>query len=240
MTADSKEAHVCNILARQAGIGADAPSTTHRMETNMNTTLVRRMARPTVLLFLTANLAACATPQPPGPMVPVFAGDGKTPAEFQRDDAACRQYASTNAGDPNQAEQAQQKSAVVGTLLGAALGAAIGGAFAGGSGAGMGAAAGGGAGLATGLGSGTTQARMDRATIQQKWDVQYQMCMYNYGHKVPGFATMQQQPLVSAPPPPNPAASGTVTPTGPATSSGGCEWTGKYVKTESGYVKECL
>ena len=183
------------------------------------------------MLVAASVLSACATYGPPGPSVPVYAGDGKTPMQFQSDDVNCRQRATAFAGDPAQAEQSQAGSAIIGTLLGAALGAAIGG----GRGAGIGAASG--ALLGTGAGSG--QASGDASRIQRRWDVEYRQCMYNFGHKVPGFATMQQPASAPAMPPPPPVFQpGAAVP--PATVTPGSCKSGRYARTPQGtYVEVC-
>lgn len=198
---------------------------------------------PVLVIFL---LTACATFGPPGPSMPAFIGSGKTQAQFDGDDARCRELATARAGDPAQVQQSQAASGVLGTLLGAALGAAIGAAAGGGRGAGLGAAIGGGTGMIGGLGGGTAQAQADAARIQQRWNAEYYSCMYAAGHQVPGgVAPAVHRPAPAAPPPPPPAppASSHFAPpaaqAAPAPAAAPCKPTGKYVKTPTGFVPEC-
>src|SRR4029079_15304710 len=87
------------------------------------------------LLFL---FEGCVT-QPYGPTIPVMPAQGKSFADFQRDDAECQDYAHTQvAGEA----QAANNRAVRDTVIGAALGTAVGATFHHGNGAGPGAAVG--------------------------------------------------------------------------------------------------
>src|SRR5260221_12858614 len=91
-------------------------------------------------------LGACAVAPPTGPSVMVLPAKGKSFADFQEDDAVCRQYASQQIGYGAPAQAANYSavsSAVVGTALGAAAGALL-GAAAGNAGLGAAARAGGG------------------------------------------------------------------------------------------------
>lgn len=137
--------------------------------------------------------------------MPAYVGDNKTAAQFEGDDFYCRQLAVDRTGiSPGEAmQQSQAGSAILGTLLGAALGAGLGAAVGGGRGAGIGAAAGGATGLAGGLGSGTAMGSASASAAQQRYDVEYNQCMYGRGHRVPGMPTMER-PTQYAPPPPPP------------------------------------
>ena len=141
-----------------------------------------------------ALLAGCAQ-SPMGPRVAVMPAPGKPFDVFQQDDAVCRQFAQQqSAGVAEQANNAQLGSAAIGTLLGAGLGAAAGG----GRGAAIGAASGAGIGTAYGA-SASTNANY---TIQQRYDIAYEQCMYAKGNLLPG----QAAPYHASVPPPPPAS----------------------------------
>jgi uncharacterized protein YcfJ len=134
-------------------------------------------------------LVGCASP-PMGPTVAVMPAPNKSFDAFQTDQAVCKQYASDQtAGAAQQANNQAVGSAVIGTVLGAGLGAAIGG----GRGAAIGAA--GGAGLGTAYGA--NQSQWAQLSIQQRYDIAYEQCMYARGNQIPGF-----QPMYALPPPP--------------------------------------
>ncbi len=181
--------------------------------------LTRRFARMTIAVFILFALTNCAAQVRTGPTVAVYPGDAKSPMEFEQNAAYCKQQATLNAGDPNSAQEAQAGSAIGGAMLGALLGGIAGG----GRGAGIGAASGLFAGTLYGSGSASAGATQ----IQQRWDIQYQVCMFNLGNKVPGFQTMER-PAALMPPPP------------PPSSPMRCTQTGKYTKTPQGdFVAEC-
>ena len=96
-------------------------------------------------------LAGCAVRPPTGPTILAIPPEGKNLAQFQQEEAGCRNYAFNQIGiTPAQgANQAAVGSAVAGTAIGAAAGALLGAA---GGAAGAGAAIGAGTGLAGGLG----------------------------------------------------------------------------------------
>ncbi|MBS0559063.1 MAG: glycine zipper family protein [Proteobacteria bacterium] len=130
-------------------------------------------------------LGACVAAPPPGPSVVAMPGNGKSFAEFQQDDAYCRQYATAQTGGAQPGQAAADSalgSAAVGTALGAATGALI-GAAAGNPGAG--AAIGAGAGLLTGGVAGSANAQYAGATVQQRYDISYTQCMFGQGETVP-------------------------------------------------------
>ncbi len=143
-------------------------------------------------------LAGCAT-VPTGPSVMVLPGQGKPFELFQMDDAACRQWAQSQTGTtPGQAStESALSSAVIGTLLGAALGAAIGAAS---GDAGVGAAIGAGSGALGGTMVGLDASQAAAGSVQWRYDVAYQQCMYAKGNQIPVRGTPQQR--YSAPPPP--------------------------------------
>ncbi len=133
----------------------------------------------------TAVLGGCAVAPPTGPDVMALPGSGKTFEAFQADDAACRQYASSEIGDASPAAAASQSavaSTVLGTILGAAAGAAIGAAT---GNPAAGAAIGGGSGLVIGGATGLGAARASGLSLQQRYDMGYIQCMSAKGETVP-------------------------------------------------------
>jgi hypothetical protein len=143
------------------------------------------------LVALTA-LSGCAAP-PLGPTVAVMPGPNKPFDVFQTDQAVCRQFSEQQVGGAEAANQTGTNQALigagVGTLLGAGLGAAIGG--------GRGAAIGAGAGALGGTAVGASNAQNSEMSIQRRYDIAYQQCMYSRGNQVPGYA-----PAGAVPPPP--------------------------------------
>ena len=145
------------------------------------------------------GLGACTVAPPTGPSVVAMPGQGKSFAQFQRDDDYCRGYAQSKTADAGQvAANAQQNStntAIAGTLIGAAAGAAL-GSLSGnvGAGAGIGAGAGllGGAAVA----GGNTQDAAD--SLQGRYDVAYAQCMVGNGESI----QQPPAPVVYGGPPP--------------------------------------
>jgi hypothetical protein len=152
------------------------------------------------IAILAAALAAagCATVPPSGPSVMVLPGGGKSFEQFRADDSECRHYAATQAGIS--AEQASadsgMKSAAVGTAVGAVAGGLIGGRD--------GAAVGAGTGLIVGSAAGAGAASASAHTMQRRYDVGYQQCMYAKGHKVPVAARYETARRGAPYPPPPP------------------------------------
>ncbi len=150
-------------------------------------------------------LAACAT-TPSGPNVMTLPGSGKSFDQFRHDDFECRQFAHAGVGGGTPdgiAANSGVKSAVVGTAIGAAAGALAGG----NSAAGPGAAAG----LVVGALAGSGAAQGSSQTLQNRYDISYQQCMYAKGNKIPMAeqqaprARQYRQPAYGyAPPPPPP------------------------------------
>lgn len=150
-------------------------------------------------------LAGCAT-TPSGPNVMALPGSGKSFDQFRYDDFECRQFAhaGVGGGTPNGiATDAGVKSAVVGTAVGAAAGALAGG----NSAAGPAAAAG----LVVGALAGTGAAQGSSQTLQHRYDIGYQQCMYAKGNKIPMAGEAAPRPRSYrrpaygyAPPPPPP------------------------------------
>ncbi len=153
-------------------------------------------------IALLALLAGCATVPPSGPSVMVLPGTGKSFDQFRFDDYECRNFASSQIGGAT-AEQASVdsgvKSAAVGTAVGAVAGGLVGGR--------RGAAVGAGTGLIVGSAAGAGAAGGSAYTMQQRYDMGYQQCMYAKGHKVPVAGRFEQSrgyPVYSTPPPPPP------------------------------------
>ena len=145
------------------------------------------MARFTTIVTVAATLAlaACVVAPPPGPSVMVVPKPGKSIAQFQQEDATCRQHASQQIGYASPADAANQSlagSAALGTILGAAAGALIGAAS---GDAGEGAAIGAGSGLLLGGATGVGAAQASGAGMQHQYDVTYVQCMYASGNGLP-------------------------------------------------------
>jgi hypothetical protein len=157
-----------------------------------------------LLIGAGALIAGCATPPPSGPSVMVLPGSTKTFDQFRFDDNECRQYAFAAIGGQSAADaqsNSAAKSAAVGTAVGAAAGALIGGS--------QGAGAGAGVGLIGGSMIGTGMSESSGYSLQRRYDVGYQQCMYAKGHQIPmagRYAPYQQANRQAAPPPPPPPA----------------------------------
>ena len=168
--------------------------------------LPSRWLLPVAALLL---LGACAS-APTGPSMLVLPGSGKNFDQFRADEYECRQYAQSQIGGTTAEEASTDsgvKSAVIGTAVGAVAGAIIGGH--------RGAAAGAGTGLIVGSVAGAGAAHGSAYTLQQRYDIGYQQCMYAKGHQVPvsgrfdntrrssgTYAAPPQPPGASIPPPP--------------------------------------
>ncbi len=157
-----------------------------------------------LLLLAAVALAGCAT-IPTGPSVMVLAGQGKPFEQFQAEDAQCRQWAQAQTGTtPGQASaEAIWSSAAITTLLGAGLGAAIGAASGDpGIGAAIGAASGALGGTLYGVGASQAAA----GSVQWRYDLAYQQCMYAKGNQIPvrGITRPRYSTPPSSPPPPPP------------------------------------
>ena len=110
-------------------------------------------------------LAGCAVRPPTGPTILAIPPEGKNLAQFQQEEAGCRNYAFNQIGiTPAQgANQAAVGSAVAGTAIGAAAGALLGAA---GGAAGAGAAIGAGTGLLAGSAIGANNAQASGYALQ--------------------------------------------------------------------------
>jgi outer membrane lipoprotein SlyB len=146
--------------------------------------------------------AGCATPPPAGPSIMVLPGSGKSFEQFRYDDHECRQYATAQTGGAT-TQQAANDSAVKSAAVGTAVGAAAGGLLGGSSGAGAGA----GMGLAVGALAGTDAANASAYSLQRRYDIAYEQCMYAKGNQVPVAANRygpRRAPAAAVPPPPPP------------------------------------
>jgi hypothetical protein len=129
-------------------------------------------------------LTACAIPPPAGPGVVALPPKGGDYAQFQQQDANCRQNASASIGYGNPqiaANQAAAGTVALGTLAGAGLGAAI-GAVAGNPGAG--AAIGAGTGALVSGGAAANAAAASGYGAQRQYDITYAQCMTAAGNEV--------------------------------------------------------
>ena len=142
------------------------------------------MNRPALATLLGGILlAGCAVRPPTGPTVLAIPPEGKNLAQFQQEEANCRNYAFNQIGiSPAQgANQSVAGSAVVGTALGTAAGALLG--AAGGS-PGTGAAIGAGTGLLAGSAVGANNAQTSGYSLQARYDQSYAQCLASTGNQV--------------------------------------------------------
>ncbi len=166
-------------------------------------------------LVVVVAVTGCAT-IPTGPSVMVLPGSVKTFEQFQTDDTVCRQWAQQGLGiTPGQAATSSTVTgAAIGTLAGAVLGAAIGAAA---GSPGTGAAIGAGGGLLFGTAAGASAGEIAELTVQRRYDIAYQQCMYAKGNQIPGVVAASQ-PVALPPPPPPPASAPTPPASAPAPS----------------------
>ena len=141
-----------------------------------------------------ATIAGCVS-VPTGPSVMVLPGDGRPFDQFRADESDCRNFASYQTGSAEQAQaDSMARSAILGTVVGALAGVAIGGNS---NAAGTGAAIG----LGMGAVAGSGAASQSAYSIQRRYDMSYQQCMYSKGHKVGGYqARASRYPYPPAPP----------------------------------------
>jgi uncharacterized protein YcfJ len=142
---------------------------------------------------LAVVLAGCAS-IPTGPSVAVMPGAGKPFDQFNADNAICKEFASQQIGaNPNDVARNQ---VLTGAAAGAALGAASGALMGNGHDSPAGPMAG--AGLIVGSAAGANAASESTMTLQRRYDIAYQQCMYAKGNQIPGYAS----PRYTPPPPP--------------------------------------
>ena len=162
--------------------------------------------RVNTIFISTLLLLAGCTQLPLGPSIAVMPAPGKPFDLFVGEEGLCRQYAEQQVGISPQ--QATTNSTITGAAAGTALGAAAGGAIGAAFGSpGPGAAVGAGTGLLTGSAVGANAGYGASWTIQRRYDIAYQQCMYAKGNQIPGFPTAYGPPAVippprSTPPPP--------------------------------------
>lgn len=147
------------------------------------------------------GLSACVQP-PMGPTVAVMPGPNKPFGAFNEDQSICRQFAEQQIGGAQQAQNTATTNTLIGAGVGTVLGAGLGAAIGGGRGAAIGAASG----AIGGTAIGASQAAGTTMSVQQRYDVAYEQCMYSRGNQVPGY--VQPAPVYAAPPgyaPPPPA-----------------------------------
>ena len=151
-------------------------------------------------------LAGCTVRPPTGPTILAVPPEGKDLAQFQREEANCRDYAAGQTGvTPAQgANQSAAGSAALGTVLGAAAGALLG--AAGGS-AGTGAAIGAGTGLLGGSAVGAGTAQTSAYSLQSRYDMSYAQCLASTGNKVQTAMGYGAAPYSAPYPPVGPAYS---------------------------------
>ncbi|HEY6364622.1 MAG TPA: YMGG-like glycine zipper-containing protein [Candidatus Binatia bacterium] len=156
------------------------------------------MQLKTILVPALVLVAGCAE-LPLGPSVAVMPATGKPFDLFTTEETICRSYAEQQVGISPQ--QATQSSTVTGGAAGTALGAAAGGAIGAAVGhPGPGAAVGAGTGLLTGSAVGANAGYGASWTIQRRYDIAYEQCMYAKGNQIPGFPTAYATPPLPPPP----------------------------------------
>jgi len=144
---------------------------------------------------LAVALAGCAS-IPTGPSVTVMPGPGKPFDLFNADNTICKEFASQQIGvNPNDVAREQ---VLTGAAAGAALGAASGALMSHGHEGQTESMAG--AGLIVGSAAGANAANQSNMTLQRRYDIAYQQCMYAKGNQIPGYPA----PRYAAPPPPPP------------------------------------
>jgi len=158
--------------------------------------MYKRTFAASVLLIL----AGCYS-IPAGPHVAVMPGPGKPFDLFVDEDFSCRRFAEYQTGiSPSKAQlDSTATGALTGTAVGAAAGTAI-GAIAGNVGAG--AIIGGGTGLLEGTAIGAHNGYANRWSVQQRYDIAYEQCMYAKGNQIPGVPLAYAMPSAPIPPPP--------------------------------------
>lgn len=145
---------------------------------------------------LSAVLAGCAS-IPTGPNVAVMPGPGKPFDQFEVDNAICRQFAEQQIGaNPNKVAREQ---VVTGAATGAAIGAASGALMGHGHEGATESMAG--AGLIVGSAAGAGAANASTMTLQRRYDIAYEQCMYAKGNLIPGYPAPRYVPPPPPPPP---------------------------------------
>jgi len=143
-------------------------------------------------------LAGCAT-VPQGPDVAVMPAPGMPYAAFRQDDARCRAYASRSAGA--RPSDVAANSTASGAIIGAAAGALLGSL---GSSDGDGAAPGAVSGMLVGGTMGAARGQAAAATLQHRYEIAYEQCMYSAGDQVPRARVRRRRSTRAWYPPPPP------------------------------------
>ena len=156
-----------------------------------------------LFIILLATITGFAT-IPTGPTLAVMPAPGKPFEVFVADDTVCRQFADRQTGVNPQTAATQDtvSGAAIGTAVGAIAGAAIGAAA---GNPGVGAGVGAGTGLLLGTGAGAHAGYGTGFTLQQRYNIAYEQCMYAKGNQIPGLVPMSPPaipPSSSFPPPP--------------------------------------
>ncbi len=160
-----------------------------------------------LFIILLVTITGCAT-IPTGPTLAVMPAPGPAPGKpfevFVADDTVCRQFADRQTGVNPQTAAAQQtvSGAAIGTAVGALAGVAIGAAA---GHPGIGAGVGAGTGLLAGTAAGAHAGYGTGFTLQQRYNIAYEQCMYAKGNQIPGLVRTSPPaipPSSSFPPPP--------------------------------------
>jgi len=157
-----------------------------------------------LFIIILATITGCAT-IPTGPTLAVMPAPGKPFEVFVADDGVCRQFADRQTGVNPQTAATQDtvSGAAIGTAVGALAGVAIGAAP---GHPGVGAGVGVGTGLLAGTAAGAHAGYGTGFTLQQRYNIAYEQCMYAKGNQIPGVVQMRPPatpPSSSFPPPPN-------------------------------------
>jgi uncharacterized protein YcfJ len=157
-------------------------------------------------IILLATITGCAT-IPTGPTLAVMPAPGKPFEVFVADDTVCRQFADRQTGVDPQTAAAQQtvSGAAIGTAVGALAGVAIGAAT---GHPGIGAGVGAGTGFLAGTAAGAHAGYGTGFTLQQRYNIAYEQCMYAKGNQIPGLVRTGPPAIPPSssffpPPPPN-------------------------------------
>ncbi len=156
-------------------------------------------------IILLATITGCAT-IPSGPTLAVMPAPGKPFEVFVDDDTVCKQFADRQIGVNPQTTAAQDtmSGAAIGTAVGAVAGAAIGAAA---GHPGVGAGVGAGTGLLAGTAVGAHAGYGTGFTLQQRYNIAYEQCMYAKGNQIPGLVQTSPSAIAPSssfpPPPPN-------------------------------------
>lgn len=135
------------------------------------------------------GLGGCAQ-VPTGPTVAVWPPPGKPLSVFQAEEGQCRQYASAVI-NPNASNAEAAKRVAIGTAAGAIIGGLL-------TGSGRGAGAGAAMGMLVGGSSAAQASERGTWSMQKRYNIAYEQCMYSKGNLIPGAP----RPNYVPPPPP--------------------------------------